>query len=400
MEHKDELGKVITDFQSGNMDRRTFIKRAGMLGLTLSSIGGFLSSMALAGPEAFAQAAPAGKPVNVTVGFFPTWVGTWSSVVIKHLDLWKKYLPAGSKVDWDIQTAGPPMAANMMAGKTHIGYLGDMPGMVASTKREIADLRLVAINMYSDTGQMCSECFSRIDAPDFKSVDEAVKWLNGKKVAVAQKGGCADRFFSTFLRKTGIKPESVQLLDPTIIKTTLQAKKVDAAVVFQPHAAQIINNGIGKMMFTGSTWTSHDGSFIIMRKDFIDANPEAAKNWLKADIEASLYMLKNPVQVAEMLVKEMPGFSTKDLWMALYGQYPANTGSQENNVILQEAFNDSVRAFVDDAFKFLHSIGSVPVDKPLEGALYGELIEAALKEMNLTAPLGAIKGLPLTEFKA
>ncbi|MGO9019895.1 MAG: ABC transporter substrate-binding protein [Syntrophobacteraceae bacterium] len=397
MEHKDELGKIITDFESGRMDRRTFIKGATMMGLTLSSIGGFLSSTALPFNEAWAQ--PAGKPADVTVGFFPTWVGAWSGVVVKHLDLWKKHLPAGSKVDWDIQTAGPPMAANMMAGKTQIGYMGDTPGIVASTKREIADLRMVAINMYSDTGQMCSEMFSRTDAPDFKSVTEAVQWLNGKKVAVAAKGGCADRFFSTFLKKTGVKPQSVQLLDPTIIKTTLQAKKVDAVAVFQPHAAQIVDDGIGKMMFTGSSWGMNDGSVIVMRKDFIDKNPEAAKAWLKADIEASLFMLKNPNQVAEMVAKELPGFSLKDIWTALYGQYPPNTGSQENNVILQEAFDDKVRAYMDDAFQFLHGIGSIPVDKPLPGALYGELIDAALKEMDLKAPLGAIKGLPLTEFK-
>jgi len=398
MEHKDELGKMITDFESGRMDRRTFIKGATMMGLTLSSIGGFLSSTALPFNEALAQA-PAGKPVDVTVGFFPTWVGAWSGVVVKHLELWKKHLPAGSKVDWDIQTAGPPMAANMMAGKTQIGYMGDTPGIVSSTKRDIADLRMVAINMYSDTGQMCSEAFSRIDAPDFKSVAEAVQWLDGKKVAVAQKGGCADRFFSTFLKKTGVKPASVQLLDPTIIKTTLQAKKVDVGVVFQPHAAQIMNEGIGKLMFTGSTWGMNDGSVIVMRKDFIDKNPEGAKAWLKADIEANLFMLKNPNKVAEMVAKELPGFTVKELWTALYGQYPPNTGSQEDNVILQEAFDDKIRAYMDEAFQFLHGIGSIPVDKPLPGALYGELIDAALKEMNLTAPLGAIKGLPLTDFK-
>jgi len=399
MEHKDELGKLITDFESGKMDRRTFVKGATMMGLTLSSIGGFLSSTALSFNEAMAQAPPAGKPVDVTVGFFPTWVGAWSGVVVKHLELWKNHLPAGSRVDWDIQTAGPPMAANMMAGKTQIGYMGDTPGIVSSTKREIADLRMVAINMYSDTGQMCSEAFSRMDAPDFKSVAEAVQWINGKKVAVAQKGGCADRFFSTFLKKTGVKPESVQLLDPTIIKTTLQAKKVDVGVVFQPHAAQIMDEGIGKMMFTGSTWAMNDGSVIVMRKDFIDKNPEAAKAWLKADIEANLFMLKNPNKVAEMVAKELPGFTVKELWTALYGQYPPNTGSQEDNVILQEAFDDKIRAYMDEAFQFLHGIGSIPVDKPLPGALYGELIDAALKEMNLTAPLGAIKGLPLTDFK-
>jgi ABC-type nitrate/sulfonate/bicarbonate transport system substrate-binding protein len=400
MERKDELGKVITDFQSGKMDRRTFVKSAGLMGLTLSSIGGFLSAMNLPSSEAFAQAAPAGKPVEVTVGFFPTWIGGFSCVVVKHLDLWKKHLPAGSKVDWDIQTAGPPMAANMMAGKTQIGYLGDMPGIVASTKREVADLRLVALNMYSNTGQMCSEMFSRIDAPDFKSVEEAVKWLDGKNIAVAQKGGCADKFFSNLVKKTGIKPASIQLLDPTIIKTTLQAKKVDAAAVFQPHAAQIIEHGMGKLMFTGSTWLSQDGSFIIMRKDFIDQNPEAAKGWLKAEIEAALFMLKNPVQVAEMVAKELPGFTVKDIWLSLYGQYPANSGSQETNVILQEAYDDKVLAYINEAFQFLHGIGSIPIDKPLPGAIYPELIDAALKEMNLKAPLGSIKGLPLTEFKA
>jgi len=394
---KDELSKLISDFESGRMDRRSFIKRAMMMGLTLSSIGVLLSSKNLSFNEALAQ--PAGKPVDVTVGFFPTWIGGFSCVVVKHLELWKKYLPAGSKVNWDIQTAGPPMAANMIAGKTQIGYMGDTPGLISSTKRDVADLRMVAINMWSNTGQMCSEAFARIDAPDFKSVAEAVKWVDGKKVAVAQKGGCADRFFQTFLKKTGVKPESVQLLDPTIIKTTLQANKVDVAVVFQPHAAQIINNKIGKMLFTGSTWGMNDGSVIVMRKDFIDANPEAAKGWLKAELEGALFMLKNPVKVAEFVAKELPGFTVKDIWMAMYGQYPPNTGSQENNVILQEAFSDQVVAYMNDAFQFLYSIGMVPVEKLLPGAIYPDLIDAAFKEMKLKAPLGAIKGLPLSEFK-
>jgi ABC-type nitrate/sulfonate/bicarbonate transport system substrate-binding protein len=175
---------------------------------------------------------------------------------------------------------------------------------------------------------------------------------------------------------------------------------VDVGVVFQPHAAQIMDEGIGKMMFTGSTWAMNDGSVIVMRKDFIDQNPEAGKAWLKADIEASLFMLKNPRETAEMVAKELPGFTVKEIWQGLYGQYPPNTGSQENNVILQEAFDDKIKAYMDDAFQFLHSIGSIPVGKPLPGALYPDLIDAALKEMDLKAPLGTIKGLPLTEFKA
>ena len=278
--------------------------------------------------------------------------------------------------------------------------MGDMPGIVASTKREIADLRMVAINKYSDTGQMCSKALSRIDAPDFKSVAEAVKWLDGKKIAVAQKGGCADKFFNSFVRKTGIKPESVQLLDPTIIKTTLEAKKVDAGFVFQPHAAQIINQGIGKIMFTGSTWASHDGSVIVMRKDFIDANPEAAKGWLKAEVEACSFHAEKPgsgrgdgrqgtagLHSQGYLAIDVRTISDKHRFP---GKQPHFTGG----------FRRRRRGLHERRFQFLHSIGSIPINKPLPGALYGELIDAALKEMNLKALLGVIKGLPLSEFKA
>jgi NitT/TauT family transport system substrate-binding protein len=397
MEHKDELGKLITDFESGGMDRRTFIKRAVMMGLTLSSIGIFLSSRNILFSEALAQP-PAGKPVDLTVGFFPSWVGGWSGVVIKHRDLWKKYLPAGSKVSWDIQVVGPPIVANLMADKSQIGYMGDMPALVATTKRDLADLRIVEVNIFSDSGQICSCMLVRNDAPDFGNLEEAVKWLDGKKIGVSGKGSCGDRFVSSLIRKTGIKPE-VQYLDPTIIKTSLQAKKVDAAQAFQPHVSQIMSLGFGKLAFTGSTWAAQDANFVLMRKDFIDQNPEAAKGWIKADIEAMAFILKNPVETAEMVAKELPGFTVKDLWIAMYGRYPEGTGSQENNSLMQAGFDDKVMAFINDSFKFLYERNAITVDKPLPGAIYTQLVEAAMKEMNIKIPLGPIKGMSLSDFK-
>src|SRR4029079_16276821 len=32
-----------------------------------------------------------GEPVNIGVGYFPSWNGGWSGVVIKKKELWKKY---------------------------------------------------------------------------------------------------------------------------------------------------------------------------------------------------------------------------------------------------------------------------------------------------------------------
>lgn len=397
MRKLDELDDLISEYERGRMDRRTFIKKAILMGLTLSSIDAFLSSGGKVIQDAFAQTPP-GKPANITVGFFPSWVGGWSGVVTKHRELWKKHLPAGSKIDWDIQVVGPPIVANLIANKSQIGYMGDMPALVATTKRDIADLRIVEINLFSNTGQICSCMLVRNDAPQFKNIDEAIKWLDGKKIGVSGKGSCGDRFVSSLIRKTNIKPD-VQYLDPTIIKTSLQAKKIDAAQSFQPHVAQIVNHGFGRLVFTGSKWAAQDANFILMRKDFIDQYPEAAKGWIKADIEALQFMMKNPYETVKMVAQELPGYTTKDLWMAMYGRYPENTGSMDTNVVAQVGFDKSVMEFINESFKFLHSKGAITIDRPLPGAIYTDLVETAIKEMKVKAPLGHIKGLPLKEFK-
>ena len=398
MRNPDELDEIIGEYEKGRMDRRTFIKKAVAMGLTLSSATAFLSTSGRMVRDAFAQTPPAGKPVNITVGYFPSWVGGWSGVVIRHRELWKKYLPAVSKVDWDVHVVGAPVANNLLAGKLQIGYLGDAPGMIATTKRNIADLRIVEFNMFTNTGQMCACLLVRNDAPQFKNSDEAIKWLDGKKIGVSGKGSCGDRFVSGLVKKYNLKAE-IQYLDPTIVKTSLQSKKIDAAQSFQPHVAQIMNGGFARIAFTGTKWDWQEGNVILMRKDFIDAYPDAAKGWIKADIEALQFMLKNPLETVKMVAQDLPGFSLRDLWMALYGKYPDNLESKENNAIAQVGFDKNVMDYINEAFTFLHSIGATTINKPLPGAIYTDLVNQAVKEMNVKIPLGYFKGRPASEFK-
>ncbi|GAB4409739.1 MAG: hypothetical protein OHK0032_05390 [Thermodesulfovibrionales bacterium] len=398
MRKMDELDELFSDYGKGKIDRRTFIKKAIFMGLTLSSVSAFLSFDGKEVRSAFAQTPPAGRPVTLGVGYFPSWVGGWSGAIIKHRELWKKYLPAGSKVEWDVHVVGAPVANNLLAGKLQIGYLGDTPGFVSTTKRNIADLRIVAINIFSNTGQICADMLLRSDAPQFNSSEEVIRWLNGKKIGVSGKGSCGDRFVSGLVKKYNIKAE-IQYLDPTIVKTTLQAKKIDAAQSFQPHVSQISAGGFGRLAFTGAEWGWHEGSVILMRKDFIDSNREIAKGWLKADIEALQFMLKNPYETVKLIAQDLPGFSTKDLWAALYGRYPENIKSSGINAIAMIDFDKQTMDYISEAFTFLHSIGAISVDKPLPGAIYTELLAQVTKEMGIKLPLGQFKGRPVSEFK-
>lgn len=403
MRQWDELDELIADFYKGKVSRRGFIARAAALGLTMSSISAFLAACSKGGQPAADKGADKsqqakGAAVDITVGYFPSWVGGWSGAIIKHRELWKKYLPAGSKVTWDVQVVGPPIVNNLLANKSQIGYMGDMPALVATTKRDVADLRIVEINLFSQ-GQICSVLVVRKDAPDFQNPLDAVKWLDGKTIGVSGKGSCGDRFITNLIQKTGIKP-NVQYLDPTIIKTSLQAKKIDAAQCFEPHVSQIVGQGIGKVVAKGSVWGAEDANFILMRKDFIDKHPEAAKGWIKADIEALKFILENPYETVKLVGQDLPGYSTKDLWMAIYGRHSGNTGAVEIKTTAQVVFDDKVMDFINRSFKFLKQIGATTIDAPLEGAIYDQLVKDALKELGLTAPLGVIKGKPESEFKA
>src|SRR5438874_11012183 len=86
-----------------------------------------------------------GTPVELVVGYQPYYTEAWSGVVMRDKKFYEKYLPKGSKVDFQIGLQGAIIVNNMLAGKMHIGYYGDMPGIVSTTKPEVADIRLVGV---------------------------------------------------------------------------------------------------------------------------------------------------------------------------------------------------------------------------------------------------------------
>ena len=135
-----------------------------------------------------------GKPgtrVKLVVGYQPYYTQSWSGVVMRGKKFYEQYLPQGSKVEFQIGLQGAIIVSNMLAGKQHIGYMGDMPAIVATTKHDVADVRLVAnLGLAYD---QCNAFLVRHDTPQFKSDQEAIRWLDGKTVAVP-KGSCTDRF--------------------------------------------------------------------------------------------------------------------------------------------------------------------------------------------------------------
>lgn len=332
----------------------------------------------------------AAEPVDITYGYHPYWTGGWTGVVIKQRELWKKYLPKGSKVNFEAHLTGPPMVNALLADKMQIGTMGDMPSYVATTKKRQGDIRLVSASMIS-AGQNCNLLVVNKDAPDFASPEEALKWLNGKKVSV-HRGTCANRFLASILDSNKVKPADLQYMTIEVIASSFEAGKLDAAAMWEPHARKVVEQGFAKYAATGKPYNEWDANFTLMRQDFIEKHPEAAKGWMMAEIEALQIMKNEPEAVAEMVEAETQGYSKDVLLKALYEQYPEEAGPAETVYIGEMIFSPRVKDLMAKGYKFLHSLKVIRSPEIPEDAINEEPVKSALKEMGIQAPVVEIKG--------
>ncbi len=338
----------------------------------------------------------AAGPVDIVYGYHPYWTGGWNGVIIKAKGLWKKYLPKGSTVRFEAHLTGPPMVNALLADKMQIGTMGDMPSLVATTKRKRADVRLVSVPMFSK-GQNCNKMLVRKDAPDFKSVDEAMAWLSGKPFAV-HRGTCANRFVESVIEKGGFKPSKVLSMAIEVISSNFEAGKLDAAAMWEPHARRAVERGHDKYIATGAPWNENDADFTLMRQDLIEKHPRAAIGWMKAEIEAVRFMTENPKETAEILAAELTGYSKEMAWKALYEKNPEAIGGAKYNYIGKMVFDKDVLKLMNDGYAFLYRKKVLKSPDAPPNAYNDMPINTALKEMGLTSPVGKIEGKAKSPF--
>ena len=183
-------------------------------------------------------------------------------------------------------------------------------------------------------------------------------------------------------------------LGPEVIKTQLQAGKIDAAQQFEPNVSQIVAQGIAKIAFTGATWNWLEGSALLMRKDFIEKHYEAAKGWVKADLEALRFIIDNPREVAQMVAEELPGWTPPMVMTALNGKFPPHAAAGDVNEILGHPFDERMQKYFKDAYAFWYEVKAVPSPDIPEGAIYSKLLDEAAAELGIKLPIGVIRPSP------
>ncbi len=344
--------------------------------------------------------ANAAEQVKIVVGWQPYDTISYQVAIIQELKLWKKYMPEGVEIEFEPALQGAIISNNLIAGKQQIGYMSILPGIMAATKPEQANIRLVASTGYDD-GQRCSIIMARKDAPQFASPEEAIQWLNGKTLA-SPKGSCADQFVRLLMAKKGIKPKEYLNQSLEVIATNFRVNKLDAAALWEPTVSRIgtiVGEGYARIVATGKVINNTDSGTLVMRGDFMDKYPQLAEDYLKAELEAQTYMLdpKNWSNVIEMLSKYATGIPKRILWYSLYGKIPADVGGTEVRAWRTFIWTDELRENIESIYDFLAKEKVIKFAKPLPGTIDDTLAQKVLSEAKLKAPLGKIIGQPPDE---
>lgn len=133
-----------------------------------------------------------------------------------------------------------------------------------------------------------------LDATPFKAALEAKK-ASGKPVnaAVTFPGGTHDLWMRYWLSAGGIDPNrdiSTIVVPPAQMVANMKVGSMDTFCVCEPWNEQLINQKIGYTALTTSElWNNHPEKALGMRKDWVDANPNATQALLKAVMEAQMF---------------------------------------------------------------------------------------------------------------
>jgi NitT/TauT family transport system substrate-binding protein len=360
------------------------------------SVYGLLAAVSMVLSPVAAKSADFGKPgepVHLVVGHPCCYTEVWSVMVLHGKELWRKYLPQGSTVTYDVGLQGSTIVNSMLAKKQHIGYIGDLPAIIATTKDSVADVRIVGVSGVAY--DQCNILLARKDAPEFKSADEAAKWLSGKQMAVP-KGTCSDIFARTVFERANVKPAAYLNQNVEVITSGFRAGKLDGAAIWEPVAARLVEEGLARRISSGVDYGLKDSSYIVMSAELINQRPDVVKGWLNAELDAQQFLAEpaNAAEVIKLVMTQTTGFPEKSLWSALYATYPKEQGGTNPRMELPFAFTPEVMSLMKKGTDFLYSIKGIGTPELRSEAVMPQFAEAVLKDRKLNSPVGAVPALP------
>ncbi len=195
-------------------------------------------------------------------------------------------------------------------GSVDISTVAPTPIMFSSFARQ--DFSILATFVYSDEDV-------KVIARRDKGITTA-KDLRGKKVGTPA-GTTGQFFLQAFLTFNKLRATEVEMIDvgPSDLPAALQSGRVDAIVIWEPHAhraQQLL--GDRALRLPSSPVYRETFNFMVMR-DFARDNPRALRKFLRAADEATTFVRDHPEE-SQALVAERLNLD-REVTAALWGDF-------------------------------------------------------------------------------
>ena len=201
------------------------------------------------------------------------------------------------EVNWQDFPSGPPVTAQMIAGKVDIGSMGDYPILVNGSKTgDYADAKteLVAVTGYNLRGSL-----NQVVVPA-GSTARTLADLRGQVISTSL-GSAAHGMLVNALQHNGMTPDDVKLLnqDPSVGASAIEGKQVAALAQFIPWPQLMVFRNQGRLLYDGGDNGVATFHAVVARQSFDTAHPEVIKAFLEAMRETTDYLNQHPLEAAQ-----------------------------------------------------------------------------------------------------
>ncbi|NLW89429.1 MAG: ABC transporter substrate-binding protein [Clostridiaceae bacterium] len=223
------------------------------------------------------------KNQRIRVAFFPN-VTHGQALIMKNRSTLESAMGENVTVDWKMFNAGPAVVESMFAGQIDIAFIGPVPAINAFIKSD-GDIRVISGSANGGVGLLAAKDSGIVEVGD----------LDGKTVAIPQLGNTQHLCLLSLLQQNHLRPSSeggsvhvVAVSNPDI-RGLLDRGELDAALVPEPWASilQIQCDAIS-IPFEGKDAAT---TVIIVRKDFLNENPELVEQFLSEHREVTQNMI-------------------------------------------------------------------------------------------------------------
>lgn len=246
---------------------------------------------------------------EVHVGYFNN-VTHPQALLMKAEQSLENRLGEDVKVSWTAFNAGPAEVEALFAGDIDIGYIGPVPAISANVKSQ-GDVVILAGATKGGAVLVGRE----------GSGIETVADLDGKIVAIPQIGNTQHLCLLQMLEDNGLSPVTdggtvtVSAVANADVANMMDRGDIDAALVPEPWGATLLEKGAELVLDYDAIYLGgdYDVAVVVVRKEFMEENPEIVEAFLAEHEAASTKINENSEESLQTINEELKNATGKAL---------------------------------------------------------------------------------------